>query len=98
MTKEFCRHCGEPLDTQYNYADTITCPHCDETTKPIDDPDNADLPIGAHHTVVCIDCEHTVSLIGIHRGEYTDGVSLGCDCTTLGSLPAELSAGELPSK
>lgn len=94
----YCPDCGEPIDMNYVYSDTVTCEHCDETVEPIDEPDEAAMPRKAYHRIVCIECDEPVQLVGLHRGEYTDGVLAACDCFSLGSIPSELGESELPSQ
>lgn len=94
----YCPDCGEPIDMQYVYSDTVTCDNCDETVEPVPDPEEATMPHKALHRIRCSDCEEPVQLVGLHMGEFTDGVLAACDCFSLGSLPSELGEDELPSQ
>jgi len=94
---EYCPNCGEHVDRGYTDAPgEAPCDNCETHVEPITDADNASMPFKALHPIRCTDCRDRVQLVGIHMGQYTDGVIVACECFSLEAIPAELGEPELP--
>jgi len=99
MNFEYCPNCGEHVDRGYSdEPGEAPCDNCEMAVEPISDADNASMPFKALHPIRCTECQDDVQLVGIHMGEYTDGVIVACDCISLEAIPAELGEPELPSR
>lgn len=92
----FCSNCGEAIDREYNKE--THCENCDKKVKTVEESSNSEMPFEALHPIHCTECEEPVRLVGLHRGEYTDGVLAACGCFSLSSIPDELGEAELPSQ
>ena len=99
MNFEYCPNCGEHVDRGYtDVPGEAPCDNCETNVEPITDADDASMPFKALHRIRCVDCKENVQLVGIHMGEYTDGVIVACECFSLGCIPDELREPELPSQ
>lgn len=95
----YCPTCGEPVDRGLSEdLETAPCDHCGEDVEPISDAKEADMDFKAFHPIRCTKCETNVRLVGLHMGQYSDGVLAACKCTSLESLPYELGEPELPDR
>lgn len=98
MNFEYCPNCGEHVDRgRYGVDEEAPCDHCQDNVEPISDADDASMPFKAMHPIRCSDCRESVQLVGLHMGEYTDGVIVACECISLSAIPSELGEPELPS-
>lgn len=97
MKFEYCPNCGEHVDRGYtDDPGEAPCDNCEMHVEPITDADDAGMPFKALHPIRCLDCKERVHLVGLHMGEFTDGVVTACECFSLGAIPAELREPELP--
>lgn len=97
MNFEYCPECGEIVDRGLTeVAGGAECENCETRVEPITDADNAAMPFKAFHPIRCVDCEEPVRLVGLHMGEFSDGVLAACECNSLSALPYELGEAELP--
>ena len=99
MKFEYCPNCGEHVDRGYSDEMGIApCDNCQTDVEPIEDAEDAAMPRDAMHEIRCSDCNASVRLVGLHRGQYTDGVITACECFSLGAIPSELGEPELPNQ
>lgn len=97
MHFEYCPHCGEHVDSGYSdKPGKAPCDNCEMHVEPISDADDAAMSFKALHPIRCSDCQEKVQLLGLHMGQYSDGVIVGCECFSIESIPAELGEPELP--
>lgn len=95
----FCPNCGEFVDPGMNdEMDTAPCDNCCTTVEPISDSRKAGMPFKCLHPIKCTGCNERVQLVGLHMGEYSDGVIVACDCFSIESVPYELGEPELPDE
>lgn len=96
---EYCPNCGEHVDRGYtDDPGEAPCDNCEMHVEPISDADDAAMPFKAKHPIRCSDCKESVQLVGLHMGEYTDGVIVACECFSLSAIPSELGEPELPNQ
>lgn len=99
MNFEYCPNCGEHVDSGHTEEPAVApCDNCQENVEPIADADDAGMPFKALHPIRCTNCREHVRLAGLHMGEYTDGVIIACECTSIDSVPYELGEPELPTE
>lgn len=97
MNFEYCPNCGEHVDRGYTDEPGIApCDNCEDHVEPITDADDASMPFKALHPIRCSKCKESVQLVGLHMGEYTDGVIVACECFSIEAIPYELGEPELP--
>lgn len=97
--REYCPNCGEPVNRGLTIAkNSAPCDNCETGVVPIDDPDDAAMPFKALHPIRCRKCKERPQLVGLHMGEYTDGVVVACDCHSADCIPYELGESELPDQ
>lgn len=96
---EYCPECGEPVDRGLNDGMGVApCEHCETEVEPVEEAEDASMSFKAKHPIQCTDCGESVELVGLHMGEYSDGVIVACSCFSLSAVPSELGEPELPSQ
>lgn len=99
-TALMCPNCGESL-RRANFSDggdgtKRLCDDCEQAVDPVTDRDDTAMEFKALHRIRCEDCWESPQLLGLHMGEKTDRVVVGCRCFTIDAVPYELAEPELP--